>query len=482
MTVVGSNLPETPPEDFRILIKAENLPSDIYTYAKEDGTDIRFSIDEDGLEQLASEIVYFSSDMEESEIWVKLTGITNTSNFDFYMWYGNPEGEPYGDNHLFGRFRTWRDGFRGVYHLQDKVEKNVILAQEAEYDTLYNLVNTTIGGTFSKIVSFDRNGQMSFASNTKLNNQLLSEQIRTSANDLFVSNSAGTFANIVSDDKYGYAPVWVGNGYSIPSGFDKTPTICNISAWPASVSCVLTEVPYFTPDKQVLFFSGDFNTGKASYFIYKTTDNKIGVYSFDPSTSQFYEYRTEDQVFDFKEILYFGFYWDPPALPEIYIDGEEKSVSAVNVGQTEYYSGDNTFMIGDIPQKIFTVNFAGKLSDYKTFTGNFDEVRISTEKFSFQDEFVNYFSTTLLSAGTSEDIEYIVSFDILPSGKGSSIFYVTLKDTSKMPITNYTRTWTIKNTLDNTTEVIETTEASVNKAFRGKIEGQEFEITLTITI
>ena len=89
--------------------------------AKPDGADIRFSSDEQGINELSFEIVTFAINSVPStvraEIHVKLPSVSNTTNTSFYVWWFNPSATAYATSATYGRNSVWSNSYVSVYHM-----------------------------------------------------------------------------------------------------------------------------------------------------------------------------------------------------------------------------------------------------------------------------------------------------------------------------------------------------------------------------
>lgn len=104
-----------------------NIPAEVYNASayspKSDGSDIRFTTDQNGNTELAFEIVTFTPNSTVAsarvEIYVKLTSISSSSDTTFFMWWGNPSASAYAVGDTFGRNAVWNNSFVAVYHMNE---------------------------------------------------------------------------------------------------------------------------------------------------------------------------------------------------------------------------------------------------------------------------------------------------------------------------------------------------------------------------
>ena len=154
-TKVGTSL-----SDFPVLLvhtgnaSTSNLPDNLMITgnaqsSKSDGSDIRFTSDAEGNNEVPFEIVYFTQNATLSnvraKIYVKLGSISSTVNTVFYMWWGNASASAYATTDVYGRNNVWTNNYRGVYHQNN-----------SGVDSSNTLGNATVGGAVA--VSADRFG------------------------------------------------------------------------------------------------------------------------------------------------------------------------------------------------------------------------------------------------------------------------------------------------------------------------------------
>jgi hypothetical protein len=82
--------------------------------AKSDGSDLRFSSDINGIEQLAFEIVNFVTDNNPANaracIWVRVKFLSASANTPIYVWYKKATATAVGDYDAQGKQSCWRSG------------------------------------------------------------------------------------------------------------------------------------------------------------------------------------------------------------------------------------------------------------------------------------------------------------------------------------------------------------------------------------
>ena len=94
--------------------------------AKSDGSDIRFTTDPNGTEQMPFEIVSFTQNANSSlavaEIWVRVKYLSSASNTTIYVWYNNPSATALDVASVNGQYAVWDPKassrlYSEVYHM-----------------------------------------------------------------------------------------------------------------------------------------------------------------------------------------------------------------------------------------------------------------------------------------------------------------------------------------------------------------------------
>jgi len=90
--------------------------------SKNNGNDIRFSSDDQGLNQLPVELVDFSyadSGPGSVNLWVLIPNINAIMNTNVYIWYNNIDADPVDINDQYGKYAVWNQNYSNVYHFQE---------------------------------------------------------------------------------------------------------------------------------------------------------------------------------------------------------------------------------------------------------------------------------------------------------------------------------------------------------------------------
>lgn len=121
---VGANL-----TDFPALLTKDNIPTeacdaDGSSPAQNGGGDIRFTSDENGNNQLALEVIDFTTANDPAnctvEMYVKIPSLSSTANTSIWMWYNTPttDSQPIASS-AYGSENVWDSNYKGVWHLDE---------------------------------------------------------------------------------------------------------------------------------------------------------------------------------------------------------------------------------------------------------------------------------------------------------------------------------------------------------------------------
>jgi hypothetical protein len=116
LTINGSMVNGTH-TNFPVLITEDNIPSSVWALANVNGSDIRFSDNENGSIELAREIVSWNNVTNKTEIWVKVN-LTDATNKVIWMWYDYNDATDYAPSDTYGRNNVWSD-YYFVHHLEE---------------------------------------------------------------------------------------------------------------------------------------------------------------------------------------------------------------------------------------------------------------------------------------------------------------------------------------------------------------------------
>ncbi len=111
--------------DFPVYLKLNDFTStNFFNDTRTDGGDIRIT-QGDGLSMVATELVQFNATSNFGELHFKAPHLSNTSNTDFYMYYGNSNARPINASDSLGKHDVWTNSFVGVYHMQEDPNNDV---------------------------------------------------------------------------------------------------------------------------------------------------------------------------------------------------------------------------------------------------------------------------------------------------------------------------------------------------------------------
>jgi methionine-rich copper-binding protein CopC len=136
--------------DFPVYLKLNDFSSkNIFNDTRSDGGDIRIT-QGDGMSVLASELVQFNAVSNLGELHFKAPHLSNTSNMDFYMYYGNSVARPINASDPLGKHDVWSNGFVAVYHMQEDPNAD-------SSNSIYNSARNKYYGTpYGSMTSSDR--------------------------------------------------------------------------------------------------------------------------------------------------------------------------------------------------------------------------------------------------------------------------------------------------------------------------------------
>ena len=102
--------------DFPMYVDLADLPAGFHTYVNQtDGRDIRVT-EADGFTEVPREVVFYDATTNTGELHFK-GDILNSTDVDFYIYYGNSAASDYGVTDTYGRNNVWTNDFGGVWHM-----------------------------------------------------------------------------------------------------------------------------------------------------------------------------------------------------------------------------------------------------------------------------------------------------------------------------------------------------------------------------
>jgi len=102
--------------DFPVYVNLANLPAGFHTNVNQtDGRDIRITTS-NGTTEVPVEVVFYNSSTDTGEVYFK-GSLLNTTDVDFYIYYGNVGATMPTANSSFGSQNVWDANYEAVYHL-----------------------------------------------------------------------------------------------------------------------------------------------------------------------------------------------------------------------------------------------------------------------------------------------------------------------------------------------------------------------------
>jgi hypothetical protein len=131
----------------KLLFSSASLPAAIFTYAKDDGSDVRITTDLNGASQIPVEVVHFSGINSQAEIWA-YGDLHSAANDDFYVWAGNPFATLPLFTDTYGRNNVWPSGVF-THHFQETSGNYINSTGDTTYDGTVSGVTRGVTGAFS---------------------------------------------------------------------------------------------------------------------------------------------------------------------------------------------------------------------------------------------------------------------------------------------------------------------------------------------
>lgn len=101
--------------DFPVYVDLSDLPTDFHTNVKTGGVDIRVT-ESDGTTEVPREIVFYDNATDTGELHFK-GDLANSTNTDFYIYYGNSGASDYSVTDTYGRNNVWTNNYGFVCHM-----------------------------------------------------------------------------------------------------------------------------------------------------------------------------------------------------------------------------------------------------------------------------------------------------------------------------------------------------------------------------
>ena len=110
-----NKVPNTDQTDFPVLIKITDANNALFSKAKDDGSDIRFTSSNQTTD-LSFEVETFSKTTKELWAWVKIPTLSHDTDTTIYLYYGNASAIALD---AASRQAVWSNGYAGVWHLNE---------------------------------------------------------------------------------------------------------------------------------------------------------------------------------------------------------------------------------------------------------------------------------------------------------------------------------------------------------------------------
>lgn len=105
--------------NFPVYVDLSNLPTGFHSHVNQtDARDIRVTKSDETTE-LPREVVYYDAVNDKGELHFKADSLANSTNTDFYIYYGNASASDYAATDTYGRNNVWDSNYKGVWHLKE---------------------------------------------------------------------------------------------------------------------------------------------------------------------------------------------------------------------------------------------------------------------------------------------------------------------------------------------------------------------------
>lgn len=110
--------------DFPVYVDLADLPAEFHTNVNQtDARDIRVTTS-DEVTEVAREVVFYDSTTDTGELHFIAPALSNASDTEFYIYYGNPAATEPAAGAANGKNNVWTNGYAGVWHLDEAVNNN----------------------------------------------------------------------------------------------------------------------------------------------------------------------------------------------------------------------------------------------------------------------------------------------------------------------------------------------------------------------
>jgi len=143
ITVPSSQVGSGGVTSFTVLLTEANLPSDIFSVARSDGGDIRFTVS--GV-QVACDVIAFDAGTTKAIIRVGPVSLSSVVDNTLKVWYGNATATTPSASSTYGRYNAYDSSWAGYWPLTADLNN-----RKSASHTLTNNGTVTVGGVSGKV-------------------------------------------------------------------------------------------------------------------------------------------------------------------------------------------------------------------------------------------------------------------------------------------------------------------------------------------
>lgn len=131
--------------NFPVYVNLSNIANGtgLWTAVKISGADIRVT-SSDGTTEVPIDLVWIDKTNSEGELYFKAASLANSSNSDFYLYYGNNGASAYVATATYGARNVWTNSYVSVFHMHEDPSGTA-----PQMKNSYNTANGTSAGTMT---------------------------------------------------------------------------------------------------------------------------------------------------------------------------------------------------------------------------------------------------------------------------------------------------------------------------------------------
>lgn len=153
--------------DFPMYVDLADLPAGFHTYVNQtDGRDIRVT-EADGFTEVPREVVFYDAATDTGELHFK-GDILNSTDVDFYIYYGNTSATEPAIDSTYGAENVWRSEYKGVWHFPNGSTLTTLDSTLNDNDATATGVNASVG-KLGGGASADAGEEIDFGTGNSLN-------------------------------------------------------------------------------------------------------------------------------------------------------------------------------------------------------------------------------------------------------------------------------------------------------------------------